>query len=570
MEAMPATAEPNGSVMPPTGTNLQMSPRARAEILFAILLGLFLSALDQTIVGTALPRVVTDMSCNELYTWVVTIYLLTSTITGPIYGKLSDQFGRRNLLVIGISLFLLGSALSGFSQDMFQLILFRGIQGLGAGALFPISLAVIGDLFTPAERGKYQGLFGAVFGLSAIIGPFLGGWLTDNISWHWVFFVNLPVGAIALAIIWRLLPAHQRSGVSRTVDWLGVFVFTLALVPILIGFTNKQALEWADFWVGGLIVIGLALLAVFVWVESRAREPIMPLGLFRNRTYTVSLVAAFLASFGFFGAIIFLPRWYQVVNGSSATESGYQLLPLLAGLIGGSVISGQIVSRTGRYKWMTVAALATLSLALFLLTNLRADTPPPVLYVWQFIAGIGIGPTMAVFTIIVQNSVPWQLLGAATSNLTLFRQIGGTVGLAIAGTIFGSTLRDEAPRQIGAELAKAGVPPEQIAQLGTQVAGSGLSIDSLSAVGDMGARILAALPEQARPLVEPYIGNIVLGIHEAFSLAIANTMWLSVIATLVAVAATVTLREIPLRSTHHAESMAGRRVTGGAELPAAE
>ena len=218
------------------------------------------------------------------------------------------------------------------------------------------------------------------------------------------------------------MPAHQATGVTRKVDWLGVFVFTLALVPILIGLTNKQALEWTDFWVGGLIVIGLVLLAVFVWVESRAKEPIMPLGLFRNRTFTISLVGAFLASFGFFGAIIFLPRWYQVVNGSSATESGYQLLPLLAGLIISSIISGQIVSRTGRYKWMTVAALVTLCIGLFLLSNLRADTPTPILYIWQFICGVGIGPTMAVFTIIVQNAVPWQLLGAATSNLTLFRQ----------------------------------------------------------------------------------------------------------------------------------------------------
>src|SRR5688572_19363355 len=259
MEPAPATP----AAAAPSGPNISIDPRARLEILFAILLGLFLSALDQTIVGTALPRVVTDLGGNELYTWVVTIYLLTATITGPIYGKLSDQFGRRNLLMIGIGLFLAGSALSGLSQDMFQLILFRGIQGLGAGALFPISLAVIGDLFTPAERGKYQGLFGAVFGVSALIGPALGGFLTDQISWHWVFFVNLPVGAVALAIIWRLMPAHQRSGVTRKVDWVGVFVFTLALVPILVGLTNKQALDWLDPWVGGLLVVGLALLALF-------------------------------------------------------------------------------------------------------------------------------------------------------------------------------------------------------------------------------------------------------------------------------------------------------------------
>ncbi|MEX2546375.1 MAG: MDR family MFS transporter [Chloroflexota bacterium] len=563
-----AGADSAQAVTASSGPNISIDPRARMQILFAILLGLFLSALDQTIVGTALPRVVTDLKGNELYTWVVTIYLLTSTITGPIYGKLSDQFGRRNLLMIGIGLFLFGSFLSGLSSDMVQLIAFRGIQGLGAGAIFPIALAVIGDLFTPQERGKYQGLFGAVFGISAIIGPALGGFLTDSISWHWVFFVNLPVGAVALAIIWRLLPAHQRTGVTRKVDWLGVFVFTLALVPILIGLTNKQTLEWNDPWVGGLIALGLVLIGVFIWVESRAAEPIIPLDLFRNRTYSISMVAAFLASFGFFGAIIFLPRWYQVVNGSTATESGYELLPLLAGLILGSIVSGQIVSRTGRYKWMTVGAMATLAVALFLMTNLRADTPPPVLYAWQFFAGIGIGPTMAVFTIIVQNAVPWQKLGAATSNLTFFRQIGGTVGLAIAGTVFGSTLQTEAPRQITAELTRAGAPPTVIDAFTGQFANGGFRLDDISAVGDMGARILAQVPEQVRALVEPYIGSIVLGIHEAFSLAIANTMWLSVIATVVAVGAVLALREAPLRNTLHAESPVARRTT--AEVPATD
>jgi EmrB/QacA subfamily drug resistance transporter len=519
------------------------------EILVAILLALFLSALDQTIVGTALPQVVTDLRGNELYTWVVTIYLLTATITGPIYGKLSDQFGRRPLLMIGVGLFLLGSFLSGLSQDMFQLILFRGIQGLGAGSIFPIALAVIGDLFSPAERGKYQGLFGAVFGVSALIGPALGGFLTDTISWHWVFFVNLPIGALVLAIIWRLLPSKQRTGVTRKVDYAGVFVFTLALVPILIGLTNKQSLEWTDPWVGGLMLLGFALGLVFLWVETRAAEPILPLDLFRNRTYAASMAAAFLASFGFFGAIIFLPRWYQVVSGSSATESGYQLLPLLAGLILSSIVAGQVVSRTGRYKWLTVGALTTLAFALLLMTNLRADTPPPMLWLWQFIAGLGIGPSMAVFTIIVQNAVPWQKLGVATSNLTFFRQIGGTVGLALAGTVFGSTLQSEAPRQISASLAEAGVPQPQIDQFAGQFAAGAVKLDDLSAVGDLGARILGNVPAETRPMVEPLLGSIVHGIHEAFSIGIANTMWLGVISALIAAGAALTLREVALRTT---------------------
>ncbi len=570
MEPIPATPEATGASAVKSGPTISIDPRARTEILIAILLALFLSALDQTIVGTAMPTIVTDLSGNALYTWVVTIYLLTSTITGPIYGKLSDQFGRRTPLMFGVTLFLIGSFLCGLAQDMNQLILFRGIQGLGAGAIFPIALAVIGDLFTPQERGKYQGLFGAVFGISALIGPALGGFLTDQVSWHWVFFVNIPIGIIALAIMYRLLPRHQRTGVTRTIDYLGVAVFTAAMIPILIGITNSQFHDFVDPWVGGLILVGLVLAGLFVWVESRAKEPIMPLDLFRNRTYSVSILAAFLASFGFFGAIIFLPRWYQVVNGSTATESGYQLLPLLAGLILGSILSGQFVSRTGRYKWLTVAALVLLAGSLLLMTGLHADTPPQMLWVWQFLAGLGIGPSLAVFTIIVQNSVPWQKLGAATSGLTFFRQIGGTIGLALAGAIFGATLQSQAPVQIGAELVRAGVPQSQIDQLAGQISGGALNLDDLSAVGDMGARILAGVPEAARALVEPLIPSIVLGIHEAFSLAIANTLWLSVAATLIAAVAVLTLREVPLRTTIRDASPAAAKTPDSAGLPATD
>ncbi len=385
---------------------LELSPRARNEVLLAILLALFLSALDQTIVGTALPRIVTDLSGNDLYTWVVTSYLLTSTITGPIYGKLSDLYGRKPMLLIGIVLFLLGSFLSGLSQDMWQLILFRGVQGLGAGAIFPVSLAVIGDLFTPAERGKYQGLFGAVFGVSALVGPWLGGFITDALSWHWVFFINLPIGAVALYVIWRVLPTFRRPDASRSIDYLGVAVFTGAVVPFLVGITNKQTGEWTDPQVGGFMLLGLALGVVFVLIERRAIEPIVDLGLFRMRSYSSSIVATFLASFGFFGAVIFLPRFFQFVRGSSATQSGYQILPLLVGVIFSSILAGQIVARTGRYKVLIVVSLGIAALGLALWTQLHAGTDIWVLWLWMFVTGLGLGPTLAVFTIIVQASVP--------------------------------------------------------------------------------------------------------------------------------------------------------------------
>jgi EmrB/QacA subfamily drug resistance transporter len=455
-----------------------------------------------------------------------------------------------------VSLFLVGSALSGLSQEAWQLIAARGLQGLGAGAIFPIALAVIGDLFTPAERGKYQGLFGAVFGISALIGPALGGFLTDNVGWHWIFFVNLPIGAVALVIIWRLLPPIKHPERARSIDYLGSAVFTAALVPILIGLTNKQTMDWANPEVGGLILLGLVLSAFFVWVESRAAEPILPLSLFRNRSISVSLLAVFLAGFGFFGAIIFVPRWFQVVLGSSATASGYQILPLLAGLIISSVISGQVISRTGRYRWIIIGSMAFLSVGLFLMTGLRGTTSLPQMWLWMVIAGIGIGPTLAAFTIVVQNAAPFAQLGAATGALTFFRQVGGTVGLAIAGTLFGSSLVTEIPRQ----MAKAGVP----AEISSRFASSGVASD-VSSVGDLGARILASIPAQLRPVVEPYIPRIVASFHEAFSLAIASALWISVAAAVVALVVTaVGLPELPLR-THHGPARVGAQGAEGSE-----
>jgi EmrB/QacA subfamily drug resistance transporter len=523
---------------------VQIDHRARMEILVAILLTMFLSALDQTVVGTALPRIVTDLSGNELYVWVVTIYLLTATVTGPIYGKLSDLFGRRPMMMIGVSLFLVGSLLCGLSQEMWQLILFRGIQGAGAGAIFPIALAVIGDLFSPRERGKYQGLFGAVFALASILGPALGGFLTDTISWHWVFLVNLPLGVVALVVLWRLLPQVRHPEAVRSIDYLGATIFTAALVPFLLGLTNKQTGDWTDPLVGGFIGIGVLLGCVFVWVESRAVEPILPLELFRNRTVAASIIATFLITFGFFGAVIFIPRWFQFVLGSSATESGYQMLPLMAGVMGSSVLSGLIVARTGRYKWMTVGALALGALGLFLMTGLRGDTDVVTLWIWMFVAGLGIGPSFAVFTIIVQSAVAPRMLGAATSALTFFRQVGGSVGLALAGTIFGTSFAGQVPQQ----LTEQGVPEPMVAAFSSNAA---TAQGELTGVGiDLGAEILSGVPEAQRAAVAPFIDRIVAGIHDAFSLAIADTMWLALIGGLAALlVVALVVPELPLRHT---------------------
>jgi len=541
---------------------VHVDQRARMEILAAVLLTMFLSALDQTVVGTALPRIVTDLRGNELYTWVVTIYLLTATVTGPVYGKLSDQFGRRPMMMVGVSLFLLGSLLSGLSQEMWQLIAFRGLQGVGAGAIFPVALAIIGDLFSPRERGKYQGLFGAVFALASLLGPALGGFLTDTISWHWVFLVNLPLGIVALVVLWKLLPPISHPERRHRIDYLGAATFTAAIVPFLLGLTNAQSGEWTDPQVGGLVLLGVALGAVFVWVESRAAEPILPLELFRDRTITVSIVATFLITFGFFGAVIFIPRWFQFVLGSSATESGYQMLPLMFGVMGSSVLSGLLVARTGRYKWMTAVAMVLSVVGLFLMTNLRADTDIVAMWAWMFVAGLGIGPSFAVFTIIVQNAAAPRMLGAATSALTFFRQVGGSVGLAIAGTIFGTQLVEQIPRQMAAK----GVP-EPLIDGFSRMGGSMES--ELTGVGvDLGTQILSSLPDALRPMVEPFIGAIVGAIHEAFSIAIANSMWLAVAgAAGAALLIIAVLPEVPLRRSSGDAARGGAPESDGASDP---
>jgi EmrB/QacA subfamily drug resistance transporter len=519
---------------------VELEPRVRLEVFIAVLLGIFLAALDQTIVGVALPKIVTDLHGNDVYVWAFTSYLLTATVSGPIYGKLSDLFGRRPIFITGVSIFLLGSALCAISGEMWQFIAFRGLQGLGAGALFPVALAIIGDIFAPSERGKYQGFFGAVFGISSLIGPAIGGLITDNFGWHWIFLFNLPVGFIVFLVIWRTLPTHRERDADRHIDYRGAALLVAALVPILIGFTNKQFGEWTDIDVGGFIAAGLGLAAVFVLAEARAKEPIVPLTLFRIRAFTASVAAMFLASMGFFTAVVFLPRWFQFVQGASATESGYQILPLLLGLIVSAIVSGQIVARTGRYKALITGALVFLALGLFLLTNIRPNTPYPLLWLWMGVAGLGIGPAFAVFTLVVQNSVPVRHLGTGTSSLTLFQQVGGTVGLAITGTIFGSTYLAELPRQLNS----AGVPPPITS--GIMSGGGQTTLNNLGGVGDLGAAILAGTPEQYRAQVVPFIDAIVGAIYQAFSIATSAAFVIGIITALAAAVVVAVL--LPARS----------------------
>ena len=530
---------------------LNLSPREKLEILGAILLAMFLFALDQTVVGVALPKIVSSLhGSNELYTWSVTIYLLTSTVSGPIYGKLSDLFGRRPIVIFAVSLFLISSALAGLSQNMEMFILFRGLQGLGGGAVFPIALAVVADLYTPAERGKYLGLFGAVFGVSSLVGPGLGGFITDTFSWNWIFYINIPIGLISLFILWRLLPAIKRPEAGQNIDYLGAAVFAAAIVPFLIGLTNKQTGQWTDPAVGGLIILGLVFGAIFLFVESRAKEPIVPLDLFRLRTFSISVASMFLAAFGFFTLVIFLPRWFQTVGGNSATESGYSLLPLLGGLIFSAIASGQIVARIGRYKFLMVGSLTLLAVSLLLFTNLRADTDRPTMWLWMALAGLGIGPSFAVFTLIVQNAVSPDRIGVATSSLTFFQQIGGTVGLTLAGTLLADKITTELPPR----LVAAGVPQQFLAQ-GFSPSDPRVQQLDLFGTGDLAGRLAAFLPPEAQPLIQ----GIVKAVHETFSIAIASTFWIGIAGALVAAALILFLHEVPMRQTFEVEDYAPER-----------
>ena len=517
------------------GHSFHLSQRQKLEILLAILLALFLFALDQTVVGTALPIISTQLDGASLYTWAFTIYLLTSTISGPIYGKLSDLYGRRPIFIWAVSLFLVASVFAGLSQEMWQFIVARGLQGLGGGAVFPIAFAIIADLYPPEERAKYGALFGAVFGLSSVLGPLLGGFVTDTFGWPWIFYLNVPLGLVSLFVCWRLLPPIKNPEGGRNIDYVGAGLFTAALIPILLGLSNKQTTEWTDPWAGGLILLGLVIAAVFVWWEARAKDPIIRLSLFRNRYFSISVACMFLAAFGFFGAVVFLPQWFQVVRGMGATDSGLNLLPLVFALIVGATVSGQIAARTGRYKEIILGAMLVLAGGLFLLTNLRADTELPVLWLWMAVAGIGIGPSFALFAALVQNNVEARHVGSATASLTFFQQIGGTIGLTFAGTL----LADALTRELPAALVANEIPPQFVDQFAAG-AGGGSALE-FTGTGDLGAQILENVPAQFRDFVAPLIPNIVQAIHEAFAIAIASTFWLSIAAALIAAALVVLL-----------------------------
>lgn len=412
--------------------------RSHSEIMViisALMLAMLLSALDQTIVSTALPRIASDLHGLSKYSWVATAYLLTSAVSTPLYGKVSDMFGRKKIFQIAIVIFLVGSVLCGAAQSMNELIVFRGLQGIGAGGLMTLVFAIIGDIVPPRQRGRYQGYFGAVFAISSVIGPLLGGLFTDRLSWRWVFYINLPLGILALAAIAaRLHLPVKRS--PHKVDYAGAGLLAISVVSLLLA-TVWGGIDypWKSVQIIGLFATAIVGALLFLWRERFAREPILPLSLFRNSVFTISTLLSFLIGIVMFGALIFLPQYQQIVRGDSATKSGLMLLPLVAGIMTASLTSGRLISKFGRYRRFPIIGTATITLSFWLFSHITVNTSRVVLGVWMVVLGIGIGMVMPVLTLAVQNAVERKDLGTATSSVVFFRSIGSALGAAIFGAI---------------------------------------------------------------------------------------------------------------------------------------
>ena len=412
------------------------------------MLAMFVGALDQTVVGTAIPRIIAELKGFEHYAWVTTAYMLTSTLGVPVFGKLSDIYGRKYFYIAGILTFLVGSWLCGFAQSMEQLVAFRGLQGVGAGISEGLAFAIIGDIFPPARRGRMQGIFGAVFGLASIIGPTLGGWLTDTLSWRWTFYVNLPVGLAALGMLWFYFPFFEPdASVRRKIDWLGVVTLLGSTTPFLLALSwGGHDYPWGSPVINGLFLAAL-IFALFVFIEIRqARtggEPVLPLELFQNPIYTVGVATTVVIGFGMFGTILYIPLFVQGVLGTSATASGSVLWPLMGGMLTASIGTGQLVQRFGRYKWFGVAGLAIMTSGMLLNAQMSVDTSYWTAARNMVVLGFGMGMTFPVFSLAVQNAVPYRVMGIAMSSMQFFHTLGGMMGTAILGAFMTNTFSPE-------------------------------------------------------------------------------------------------------------------------------
>ncbi|MDI3317088.1 MAG: MDR family MFS transporter [Bacillota bacterium] len=530
-----------GSVRIEEGQSLRSSLSRERLVLVvaAAMLGMLLSAIDQTVVGTAMPRIIADLNGLEHYSWVFTAYMLASTATVPLYGKLSDVYGRRPFFLLGLFLFVAGSALSGQSQSMTELILFRGLQGLGAGAMMPIVIAIIGDIFPPAERGRWQGLMMAVFGLATIVGPTLGGWITDHWTWRWVFYVNLPVGIVAMVIAAIALPSVGLRRQHR-IDYPGAAVLIAAAVPMLLGFSwAGTEYAWGSPQILSLFAGSAVMWVLFFWLESRAEEPIISPSLFRNSIFTISMIATFIVAGGLFGGVMYLPLFMQGVIGDTATNSGTLLTPMMLGFMASSIIGGQLLSRTGRYKIISLVGFAVAAVGMYLNARLDVHATNGEVIRNMIIMGLGMGVQMSLFTIVVQNAFPFRRLGEVTASLQFFRSIGGTIGVAVLGTLMTNRFQTELHSRIPPALSQL-MPAGKLAALENPQA-----LLSPQATAEM-QKAFAHFGPQGELLFR----QLMQAIRESLAVSITELFAVGTAALVAAFVVTLFLKEIPLRRSH--------------------
>jgi EmrB/QacA subfamily drug resistance transporter len=512
-------------------------------VLISLMLGMLLGALDATVVGTAMPRVIADLNGLQHYAWVTTAYLLASAASMPIWGKLSDAFGRRRFFVLGMVIFVIGSALCGMSRSMVQLVVFRGVQGLGAGAMLPINGAIIGDIFPPATRAKWQGVLFSVHGFATIVGPLLGGWITDTIGWRWTFYVNLPVGAISVAfalIALPSMPAHVKRR-AHSIDYMGTVLLVVASMALLLGFSWAGSVyAWTSPVVLGLLIFSVAVWVVFVLWEAKAAEPIVNPRLFKNRSFTISVSAGFLQTAVLFGLVTFLPLFVQGVMGRTATNSGTVLMPMMMTHVVVSITGGWLISRWGRYKAMVVSGFVLVTVGSFLLTRMTVTTASVSLVGFMMLIGFGNGLSMGPFNVIVQNEYPRHRLGEVTAALQFFRQIGGTVGLAVFGSMLNRWFASSLMSSMPGELKTLATDPATSEQLtNPQVL---LSHQAQAQLGELFTRFGDRADGLLTSFTDAVRHSLGSGLTRVFLLVTATEA--------IALLLVIFLPEVPLRRTH--------------------
>jgi EmrB/QacA subfamily drug resistance transporter len=526
---------------------LRSLPKRQVIITFVgVMLAMFLGSLDQTVVGTAMPRIISDLGGFSHYTWVTTAYIITSAVTIPIIGKLTDMYGRKYFYIGGLILFILASILCGLSNTMNQIIIFRGIQGIGAGVMMANAFTVIGDIFPPAERGKYQGLMSGVFGLSSIVGPTLGGYVTDTLSWHWVFFINVPLGLIVILLFIFFFPNFRPDNRRHRIDYLGVVLLILTVVPIMLALSwGGTEYAWDSPQIIGMFILTAIALVLFIFVERRSREPILPLSLFGNRIVAVSELVIFFSAFGMFGGIIFIPLFFQGVLGATATTSGSFLTPMMLGMVVGSFLSGQMLSRTGgHYRNQGIAGLAIMGVGLVLLSRMTVETSYAGAVVNIVITGFGLGITMPLYTIAVQNVVPYSVLGVATSSTAFFRSLGGSVGLAILGSVMNNKFASEFIGNLPSAV-KAAVPTQQL---------ESLAHNPQALMSPEAQSQLQGIIENIGPQGTELFQQVLQTLRQSLDSALSQVFLFAMFAVVVAFIINCFIKEIPLRKQHTMDS----------------